>query len=703
MQSDADIRAALAGTVERELAKRSPSGAMVYFIVTPLIAWTSPYYTQHPVVLLSVAALTFLFGATRVITALRLLARPAEDLPGMKLLFLCSLYGTFVVWGGFSALTVQLFPGQWTEMFVLLASASLAAGASSSLAPSNVIGFRGLALLLVPTAVSAIAVGGRQHFGVAAGTLLYFGFLVAQTREHSRAFWNAAIAAERERIRGSAERKLAEAQRASLAAAVEQSAEQILVTDADGNIQYCNPSFERGTGYTRGEVAGLNPRVLRSGKMDDSIYRDLWNTIANGGVWMGRLTNRRKDGTLYEAEGSISPICEPSGRISGYVAAMRDVTERLRMEADLQQAQKMEGIGRLAGGVAHDFNNLLTVISGYSGLLEGRLPEEDAGRGYVGEIAKAAERAASLTRQLLTFSRKQLVHPKPLDLNALVGDMHRILQRLVGEDIEVSITAAPSLGLVKADHDQMTQILLNLTANARDAMPDGGRLSIATANAEAGDSPLEGPAVLLAVTDTGVGINEEALEHIFEPFFTTKERGRGTGLGLATVYGIVQQSGGAIEVSSDQGAGTTFQIYLPRIDTVLPAPQTAAVAAPVRGSETILVVEDHDDVRQMIIASLESCGFRVLHAPHGRAALELSANYDGMIDLLITDVIMPGMTGKEMADQLMPLRPGMKVLYISGYSGDVIAHRGVLDADVAYLAKPFTPASLTTKVREVLG
>ncbi|HXK01931.1 MAG TPA: ATP-binding protein [Verrucomicrobiae bacterium] len=704
MEPEAEIRAGLAGHVERELAKRSISGTMVYFVVTLLLAWTTPYYARHPAVLVVASAVTLVLGLIRTITALGLLKGPAEDVRLTRGIFLGSMYTLFLVWGGFTGLTLDLYPGQWTAMFVLLATAALAAGASSSLAPDMKLAYVGLALLILPTTGVSVAQGDRQSLAVAVGTLLYLGFLMAQAREHSKAFWDASIAAERERIRGSADRKRAEAERASLAAAVEQSAEMIMITGVDGKIAYCNPSFERVTGFTKSEAVGRNPRFLKSGRHEEGYYREMWATIAAGNVWTGRFTNRRKDGSLYEVEGTISPICDAAGKTNGYVAAMHDVTERLRMEADLQQAQKMEGIGRLAGGVAHDFNNLLTVISGYSGLLEGRLAPEDKNRLHVAEIRKAADRAAGLTRQLLAFSRKQIIRPKPIDLNVLVGEMHRILQRLVGEDIELSIAAAPSLGLVKADPDQVSQILLNLTANARDAMPDGGKVTITTANVEAGESPLGDAAVLLAVNDSGVGINREALEHIFEPFFTTKEKGRGTGLGLATVYGIVQQNSGLIEVSSEVGRGTTFHIYLPRIDDATPASQAGPVmAAPVRGSETILVVEDHEDVRQMIIAALESCGFQVLQAPNGRAGFAAAAQYDGTIDLLVTDVIMPGMTGKALADRLLLSRPEMKVLYISGYSGEVIAHRGVLDAGVSYLPKPFTPATLAAKVREVLG
>jgi PAS domain S-box-containing protein len=691
-----EVRAALAGHTERSLAKRSMSGAMVYFVVTVMLAFATSYRDDHPVVLGMVSALCLALGASRIVNGRRVIAQPAESLGRTRTLFLASLYGSLAVWGAFAAWTQVLYPGQWTSMYVLLATASLAAGGSSSLAPDLALAYRGLVLLIAPITIVEIAQGDRQSLAIAAGTVLFLAYLLAQTREQSVAFWNATIAAEREKLRGSEDRKRAEAERASLVAAIEQSAEQIVITDPKGIIQYCNPSFERATGYLGTEVKGRHLSMLKSGDQSDEFFDSLTKTIESGEVWSGHITKLRKDGTRFEAEGTVSPICDASGNISGFVSAMHDVTERVRMESELQQAQKMESVGRLAGGVAHDFNNLLTVIGGYTGLLENKLEEGDGRRVYVGEIKKAADRAAGLTRQLLTFSRRQLVRPKPIDLNALVGEMHRILQRLVGDDIEVRIAAAPSLGLVKADSDQMSQILLNLTANARDAMPDGGALTISTSNA--------GAHVLLAVSDTGVGIDEEAREHIFEPFYTTKEKGRGTGLGLATVYGIVQQSGGNIEVRSEPGAGSTFCIYLPRIDAAA-APDAAAPDATVtlRGSETVLVVEDHDDVRQLITLSLESCGFHVLQASNGRAALTLAAQYPGTIDLLVTDVIMPGMTGKEMADQLAPIRPELKVLYISGYSGEVIAHRGVLDAGVAYLGKPFTPASLAAKVREVLN
>ena len=320
-------------------------------------------------------------------------------------------------------------------------------------------------------------------------------------------------------------------------------------------------------------MIGRNPRFLKSDEQDDQFYRDLWTTIAGGGIWAGRFTNRKKDGSLYHAEGTISPIHDAAGNLSGFVSATRDVTGRLRMEDQLRQAQKMEGIGRLAGGVAHDFNNLLTVIAGYSGLLEEKLSSDDPRLDYARQITRASGQATSLTKQLLTFSRKQLIKPKPLDINVLVAGMQQMLQRLVREDIEVVTALEPSLGMVRADADQMSQILINLAANARDAMPEGGKLCVRTANVELREGPAAGEArlcpvraVLLAVSDTGVGMNYATRQSIFEPFFTTKERGRGTGLGLATVYGIVKQNNGYIEVQSEPGKGATFSIYLPRID-----------------------------------------------------------------------------------------------------------------------------------------
>ena len=567
------MRSAIESQVDRELARRAVAGSMVYFVVCVVVAVSTPYYADHPVALVLAGCLMVLVGGLRLFTARRVQSQPASAISRNAIVFKGATYATFVVWGIFCAWTVHWYAGEWTAMLLLLCTAALAGGASSTLAPDLALAFRCLIILIGPTVGATLVLGKLRYLGLAGLAAMYLIFLLAQTRATWRAFWESSAATEREKMLGSAERRRAEAERASLAAAVEQTAEEILITDAEGNIQYCNPAFERLTGYSRGEVIGKNPRFLKSDEHGDQFYRDLWATIAFGGIWAGSFTNRKKDGSLYHAEGTISPIHDASGNLSGFVSATRDVTGRLRMEDQLRQAQKMEGIGRLAGGVAHDFNNLLTVIAGYSGLLEEKLSGDDPRLEYARQITRASGQATSLTKQLLTFSRKQLIKPKPLDINVLVAGMQQMLQRLVREDIEVVTVLEPYLGMVRADADQMSQILINLAANARDAMPEGGKLCVRTANVELREGPaagdgkaLSGPAVLLAVSDTGVGMNYATRQSIFEPFFTTKERGRGTGLGLATVYGIVKQNNGSIEVQSEPGKGATFSIYLPRID-----------------------------------------------------------------------------------------------------------------------------------------
>lgn len=704
-----EIRAALADRADRELARRSLFGALVYFVVSVAIAVATPYPQQHPAILFTAAGLALLTGAVRTFTAWRLLRPHGGSARWAKPVFLCSTYVTFIVWGLFCGWTLYLYGGEWTAMFLLLNTAALAGGATSSLAPSMRLAYPCMVLLFAPVIVSGLIPNEQTRlWPLSFVAALYVGFLMWQARENGREFWAASVAAEREKLRGSAERKRAEAQRAALIAAIEQAAEEILITGADGSIQYCNLAFERATGYSRGEVIGRNPKFLKSGKHDLEFYTNLWSTITKGGVWTGRFTNRTKDGTLYEVDGTISPIFD-GGKITGFVAARRDVTERLRMEAQLRQSQKLESIGRLAGGVAHDFNNLLTVIIGYGSTLADDLQTSHPHHGYIKAILDSAEQASSLTRQLLAFSRKQIAVPKPVDLNTLVVDTQRMLQRLVGEDVEISVAVAPAPALVRIDPGQMNQILMNLAANARDAMPGGGKLELRIANLEAsnnrppGGRP-DGRAVLLSVRDNGVGMNEETRQHIFEPFFSTKDKGRGTGLGLSTVYGIVQQSDGYIDVHSQPGQGATFNIVLPGFDGRLEAEETPERAeGAAAGLETVLVVEDQPEVRQFIAAALRSHGFHVLESADGPAALLLSGQHSDAIDLLLTDVIMPAMTGREVAERLAVSRPSMKVLYMSGYSGEVIAERGVLDGDVAYLAKPFTPAALIEKVRQVLG
>ena len=419
---------------------------------------------------------------------------------------------------------------------------------------------------------------------------------------------------------------------------------------------------------------------------------------------------KKQDGTPIVVRCSGRRINDESGVPAYFEVFAEDVSEKRVLEKQLQMAQKMEAIGRLSGGIAHDFNNLLGVIIGYSRVLKKELSQDNALCEHATEIEKAGQRAASLTKQLLAFSRQQVLTPAVLNLSTLASDMEKMLPRLLGEDIEVALELDPALDNVKADQTQIEQVILNLAVNARDAMPNGGKLKLKTANAELDQAYTRGHPgskagsyVLLSVTDTGTGMDAGTMAHIFEPFFTTKERGKGTGLGLATVYGIVKQSNGYIWLNSVVGQGTSFEIYLPRYS----GEQVVNAHKPVSeerlsGSETILLVEDAEPLRKLAQRFLEGSGFHVLSAANGEEALEVAARFAGTFDLLLTDVVMPGINGRMLAEQLMPRRPGMRVLYMSGYTDSFIAGHGVLDPHIHLLHKPFTEEVLIRSVREAL-
>jgi PAS domain S-box-containing protein len=617
------------------------------------------------------------------------------------------------------------------------------------------------------------------------------------------------------------------------ATALEAAANPIIISRRDGTIVWVNKAFEELSGYTREEALGQSTRLLKAGQQSPSFYKNMWETILSGQRWRGELVNRRKDGTVYEEEMTITPvkngagdvthfiaikldiaerkraeericrlaqavensteliaIANPDGRISfanhallqatgykdteiigeffgktlishnnppaldeeirvrtlleggwrgeclgrrkddsdfpvflstgqikdnrglviGIFGIGQDITDRKRLEEQLLVSQKMEAVGRLAGGVAHDFNNLLGVIVGYSDLVLDAFPSEDPRHQQLEQIKKAGLRATSLTRQLLTFSRKQVCQPVVLDINALVTDFNKMLRRMVGEDIEFTNALHQGLGQVKVDPGQIEQVIMNLVVNSRDAMPNGGKLIIETANVDLDEdycllhpSVQPGRYVMLAVSDSGSGMDAKTQARIFEPFFTTKEEGKGTGLGLAIVYGVVKQSEGHIWVYSELGKGTTFKIYFPRIDE--PA-QSAATdrgeAGSLRGFETILLAEDSTLLRVLTCALLENNGYEVIAAENGIEAVKLAERCDRPIHLLLTDVVMPGMNGRELADRLAVKRPDMKVLYMSGYTNDAIVHHGVLDPKLSFLQKPFSQKALTHKLREVL-
>jgi signal transduction histidine kinase/CheY-like chemotaxis protein len=405
----------------------------------------------------------------------------------------------------------------------------------------------------------------------------------------------------------------------------------------------------------------------------------------------------------------VDVLVRPAFAEGAHLVLLRDVSERRGLEEQLRQAQKMEAVGRLAGGVAHDFNNLLTTVLGFGDLALRRVSATDPVRSYLEEIRLAGHRAAGLAQQLLAFSRKQLLAPRVLDLGVIVAEMSRMLRRLIGEDIQLASVIDPGIGRVKADRGQVEQVLMNLAVNARDAMPDGGRLTVEVGNAELDAAyarqhvdVVPGRYVMLAVSDTGSGMDAETQRHIFEPFFTTKEAGRGTGLGLATVYGIVRQSGGSVWVYSELGKGTTFKVYLPRVEEPESEGGVLDASFGPRGDETVLVVEDDEAVRAMVREVLESHGYAVLTAETGAAACALHAEARGAVRLLLTDVVMPAAGGREIATRLRSLQPDLRVLFMSGYTDDTVLRSGILASGVNFLQKPFSPTQLARAVRDVL-
>lgn len=511
-------------------------------------------------------------------------------------------------------------------------------------------------------------------------------------------------------MRDISKRQKAEAERDRLIAAIEQTREAIVITDRDANIQYVNPAFELLTGYTSAEVLGQNPRILKSGEQEQDFYQDMWQTLTSGQTFSCRMVNRRKDGSHFTEEVNISPVVDRDGMVVNYVAVKRDITEQILLESQLHQAQKMEAVGRLTGGVAHDFNNILGVIIGYAEMALEDAPPGEKIHGDLSKILDAAERSADIVRQLLAFSRKQTISPKVLDLNRAVTGTLKLLKRLIGEDIDLAWLPAPGDLLIKMDPVQIDQILANLCVNAKDALASVGKITIETARvrfdnvycaSHVGFQP--GEFVQLSISDNGCGIDKKALSHIFEPFFSTKELGRGTGLGLSTVYGIVKQNNGFINVYSEPGRGTIIKIYLPENAAGHLGEIEKTVAADSTGfGETVLVVEDEPVLLTMAQKMLEGLGYVVLTADRPSEALKIAEKYPGNIDLVFTDVVMPEMTGKEMAGLIQSLQPKTKILYMSGYTANVIAHNGILDEGINFLQKPYSRNELAQKIRDIL-
>jgi PAS domain S-box-containing protein len=557
--------------------------------------------------------------------------------------------------------------------------------------------------------ISEIRIIGDVLVGVTILIVIGTGFAVAriagELKEDNRVLQNEI-----------AERKRAQETLRMLSSAVEQAKESVTITDANldlpgPKIVFVNPAFTKMTGYTAAEVIGKTPRILQGPRTDKTILARLRKKLEQGEVFEGEAINYRKDGTEFDLEWQIAPIRDASGKITHFTAIQRDITARKRLEAQLFQSQKMETVGKLSGGIAHEFNSILTAIIGQSELLLGDLPADSPLTKNATEISNAAVRAATLTRQLLAYGRKQMLQPEILDLNLVLAGMESTLQHLMGRDVDVRIVPGAGLKAVKMDPGQMEQVIVNIAMNAAAVMPNGGKFTLETANVTLDQEYVShfqdlkaGEYVMLAMTDTGTGISPEVKKNIFEPFFTTKGVGQGTGLGLATCYGILKQSGGHINVYSELSRGATFKVYLPQVEArpKIPAPRPGADQLP-RGTETILLVEDDPALREMASTLLTRLGYTVLAAADGVEALSLKHRQGaGHVDLVFTDVVMPHMSGKELSDRFRILYPQTKILFTSAYTENAIVHQGVLNPGVTLLQKPFTPSALACKVREVL-
>lgn len=502
-------------------------------------------------------------------------------------------------------------------------------------------------------------------------------------------------------------------ERERIVTAVEQASDSIVITDSHGTIQYVNPAFEAHSGYSAAEALGNNPRILQSGDHDEAFFQDMWRTLSSGKRWKGKLTNRRKDGSLYREESSISPIIGSGCEITNYVAVKRDCSKEETLEQQLNQAQRMESIGRLAGGIAHDFNNILTVIHGQAQLSLFQMASDEPLRKEIEVIQEAAAKATSLVRRLLAFSSQQIVCHESINFRDEILAIKKVLERLLGEDVKLTLLLDENLWPVVADRGQFEQIVMNLVGNSCDAMPNGGTVTIEASNLNlAPGSSLEhsqdavGEHVLLRITDTGNGMSSETQELVFEPFYTTKEIGKGTGLGLSTVYGLVKQHNGWITVESEPEIGTSFSMYFPRCgekgDARKDARTEEYAGTPETGTATILLVEDDVEVRKVLVQFLTDRGYTVLEAVDGVEALRVSGQFHDTIHLLLTDVVMPNMHGPQLAELLKEERPDVKVIFMSGYTEETIIRYGVLKNEVDFLQKPIGLMTLATRIHNML-
>ena len=493
-----------------------------------------------------------------------------------------------------------------------------------------------------------------------------------------------------------------------LKGALEAAANAVVITDSEGKIQWTNPAFTRLTQYASEEIVGKTPRLLSSGKHPPEFYKQMWQTILSGDVWHGELINRRKDGSLYTEDMTITPIRASSGKATHFVAVKQDITERKLLEEQYRQAQKMEALGTLACGIAHDFNNLLAIIGGYADAIDDHIGDDTTLLALLTPIRNAVTSGAALTSQLLALSRKQVVQPRVISINSVIRETANLLRRTLGEDILLDLRLNAKVSNVIADPGQLQQLIMNLAVNARDAMPKGGRLTITTSNITVNPRDRHvllrpGRYVKLEVRDTGTGMDEATLQQAFQPFFTTKAPDRGTGLGLSTVYAIVKQSGGELSLSSTLGEGTIVTAYLGRVRRGVGGSKPKIRKDVPDGRTTILLVEDNLIMRKMIRQKLEKHGYTVIAAQNGAEALDSAERYQDRIHLLITDVIMPGMDGLELSARLKNCFPGVHTLYMSGYSAQKLHDRKLISPKEMFIAKPFDMKSFLQKVQRAFG
>ncbi len=506
------------------------------------------------------------------------------------------------------------------------------------------------------------------------------------------------------------ERKKAEEKLVKITQAIEESPVAILLTDTEGNMEYANPKFSQISGYALTDIEHLNVSILKSGDIPPQVYRDLWHTVRQGQIWRGELCNQRKDGEKFWAYLSLSPMLNAQGQITHYLAMMEDVSEKRKLEEQLRQAQKLEGIGQLAGGVAHDFNNILTAIIGYAYIAYLNMQKEDPLRGHLKQVLDYSEKAAAITKSLLAFSRKQSTRPSRHNLNALLSNIHEFLRRFLPENIDIQIHCAPEALPVFVDSVQMEQVFMNLATNARDAMsPAGGRFVLSTRLLEISDEFLKthgygkpGAFAEITVSDTGCGMDLRTREKIFEPFFTTKEQGKGSGLGLAIVYGIIQQHNGYISVYAEPGQGTMFRILLPIVSDTANREFKKPPAAVKGGTETLLVAEDDDGIRDLMTTIFRERGYTVIPAADGDEAVQMFAQNRERISLVVLDGIMPKKNGAQVFKEISASRPEIKVLFLSGYSENMIDLKSLEISDVHFLQKPALPSDILKKVRDML-